>query len=35
MVSDAEQYAESDKLRKNLIEEGNKADSVVHDTETG
>ena len=35
MVSDAEQYAESDKLRKNLIEEGNKADSVVHDTEKG
>jgi len=33
MVSDAEEYAESDKARKSLIEEGNKADSVAHDTE--
>jgi molecular chaperone DnaK len=33
MVSDAEEYAETDKLRKTLIEEVNKADSVVHDTE--
>jgi molecular chaperone DnaK len=35
MVSDAEEYAETDKLRKTLIEEVNKADSVVHDTEKG
>ena len=35
MVSDAEQYAETDKARRALIEEGNKADSVVHDTEKG
>jgi molecular chaperone DnaK len=33
MVADAEQYAESDKARKNLIEEANKADSVCSDTE--
>ncbi|KII95634.1 hypothetical protein PLICRDRAFT_34556 [Plicaturopsis crispa FD-325 SS-3] len=33
MVSDAEQFAETDKARKNLIEEGNKADSVCADTE--
>ncbi|TFK23136.1 heat shock protein [Coprinopsis marcescibilis] len=33
MVSDAEQYAETDKTRRSLIEEGNKADSVCHDTE--
>ncbi|KAK0212431.1 heat shock protein 70 family [Desarmillaria ectypa] len=33
MVSDAEQYAESDKSRKHLIEEANKADSVCADTE--
>jgi molecular chaperone DnaK len=35
MVSDAEQYAESDKARKDLIEEANKADSVIVDTEKG
>lgn len=35
MVADAEQYAESDKARKNLIEEANKADSVCSDTEKG
>jgi len=35
MVSDAEQYAESDKERKALIEESNKADSVCADTEKG
>ena len=35
MVSDAEEFAETDKARKTLIEEGNKADSVVHDTEKG
>ncbi|PAV24184.1 heat shock [Pyrrhoderma noxium] len=33
MVSDAEQYAESDKARKLVIEEANKAESVCHDTE--
>ncbi|KAF7971761.1 hypothetical protein HWV62_20027, partial [Athelia sp. TMB] len=33
MVADAEQYAESDKARKSLIEEANKADSVCADTE--
>jgi molecular chaperone DnaK len=35
MVSDAEQYAESDKSRKELIEESNKAESVCADTEKG
>jgi len=35
MVSDAEQYAETDKERKALIEESNKADSVCADTEKG
>ena len=35
MVADAEQYAETDKARKNLIEEANKADSVCSDTEKG
>lgn len=35
MVSDAEQFAETDKERRALIEEGNKADSVIHDTEKG
>jgi molecular chaperone DnaK len=35
MVPDTEQYAESDKARKNLIEEANKADSVCSDTEKG
>jgi len=33
MVSDAEQYAETDKARKLVIEEANKADSVCSDTE--
>ena len=33
MVSEAEQYAETDKARKSLIEEANKADSVCADTE--
>lgn len=33
MVSDAEQYAETDKARRGLIEEANKADSVCADTE--
>ena len=35
MVSEAEQYAETDKARKDLIEEANKADSVCADTEKG
>jgi molecular chaperone DnaK (HSP70) len=35
MVSDAEQYAETDKSRRALIEEANKADSVCADTEKG
>jgi hypothetical protein len=35
MVSDAEQFAESDKERRSLIEEANKADSVCADTEKG
>jgi len=33
MVSDAEEYAETDKARRALIEEANKADSVCSDTE--
>jgi molecular chaperone DnaK len=33
MVSESEQYAESDKARRALIEEANKADSVCTDTE--
>jgi len=33
MVADAEQYAETDKARRTLIEEANKADSVCVDTE--
>jgi len=33
MVSEAEQFAETDKARKSLIEEANKADSVCADTE--
>ncbi|KAF9529728.1 heat shock protein 70 family [Crepidotus variabilis] len=33
MVDDAEKFAETDKARKGLIEEANKADSVIHDTE--
>jgi len=35
MVSEAEQYAETDKERRLLIEEANKADSVCFDTEKG
>jgi molecular chaperone DnaK len=35
MVSEAEQYAETDKERRSLIEEANKADSVCFDTEKG
>jgi molecular chaperone DnaK len=33
MVDEAEQFAETDKARKSLIEEANKADSVCADTE--
>lgn len=33
MVNDAEKYAEADKERKNAIEEANRADSVLNDTE--
>ncbi|KAF7789944.1 hypothetical protein EIP86_000892 [Pleurotus ostreatoroseus] len=33
MVSDAEQYAETDKARKSVIEEANKAESICTDTE--
>ncbi|KAG1746360.1 heat shock protein 70 family [Suillus lakei] len=33
MVSDAEQFAESDKARRDLIEESNKGESVCSDTE--
>ena len=35
MVSDAEQFAEQDKARRDLIEESNKAESVCTDTEKG
>lgn len=35
MISDAEQYAETDKARRSIIEESNKAESVCHDTEKG
>ena len=35
MVSDAEQYAEQDKSRRDIIEESNKAESVCVDTEKG
>lgn len=35
MVADAEQYAESDKERKAVIEEANKAESACADTEKG
>ena len=35
MVSDAEQYAEEDKARRDIIEESNKAESVCADTEKG
>ncbi len=35
MVADAEQYAEQDKARRDIIEESNKAESVCVDTEKG
>ena len=34
MIDDAERYQEADKERKKVIELANRADSVVHDTET-
>ncbi|BFZ62989.1 Hsp70 ATPase ssc1 [Saitoella coloradoensis] len=33
MVDDAEKYAETDKERKDLIEQANRSDSIIHDTE--
>ncbi|KAJ3201157.1 70-kilodalton heat shock protein [Entophlyctis luteolus] len=33
MVSEAESHAEADKKRKEVIEESNKAESIIHDTE--
>jgi molecular chaperone DnaK len=35
MVADAEEYAEQDKARRDIIEESNKAESVCADTEKG
>jgi molecular chaperone DnaK len=35
MVEESEKYAESDKARKAVIEESNKADSICADTEKG
>jgi len=35
MVVDAEEYAEQDKARRDIIEESNKAESVCADTEKG
>ena len=35
MVEESEKYAETDKARKAVIEESNKAESVCHDTEKG
>lgn len=35
MVADAERYSEEDKARREVIEESNKADSVISDTEKG
>jgi molecular chaperone DnaK len=35
MFADAEQFAETDKARRSLIEEANKADSVCADIEKG
>ena len=34
MVKESEKYAEKDKLRRELIEEINKAEAILHDTET-
>jgi molecular chaperone DnaK len=35
IVSDTEKFAETDKARRSLIEEANKANSVSADTEKG
>jgi molecular chaperone DnaK len=35
MVTESEQYAETDKARRQVIEEANKADSVCADTKKG
>ena len=35
MVADAEKYSETDKARKAVIEEANRADSVCAETEKG
>ena len=35
MVEESEKYAETDKARKAVIEEANKADSICADTEKG
>ena len=35
MVEESEKFAESDKERRNVIEEANRADSVCADTEKG
>lgn len=34
MVKESEKYAEKDKARRELIEEINKAEAILHDTET-
>jgi len=34
MVKDAEKYAEEDKKRREIIEERNRADQIIHDIET-
>ena len=34
MVKESEKYAEKDKKRRELIEEINKAEAILHDTET-
>lgn len=34
MIKESEKYAEKDKKRRELIEEINKAESVLHDTES-
>ncbi len=34
MVKESEKYAEKDKIRRELIEEINKAEAILHDTET-
>ena len=34
MVKESEKYAEKDKIRRELIEEINKAEAILHDTES-